>query len=91
LKTFVEGDEVWFFFTNYGSHCWGEEDTIIYPVNVEILTGKIVYINEDKDTIHVYVEGCRQVVNFGECYHRDYFFESKEKAINAMINYIQNL
>lgn len=85
------GDKVWFFYIGCGKYCWGDDTTVIYPSALEIQEGMIVYINEQKDCIHVYVEHETEICNFGYVFHRDYFFNSKQEAIEEMINRLEKL
>lgn len=87
----IIGDEVFFFFTDYGTHVWGDGQTIIYPKHVDLVKGKIIAMNEAKDYVHVYVEGITSLLCFGYCFHEDYFFESIEEAIAEMTQKLMNL
>ena len=91
MNEFKVNDEVWFFYTNYGRHRWGEEDTIIYPNKVELFHGKIVFINEDKDSIHIYIDNIRYVLDLGFCFFNDYVFRSKNEAIESMRKQLDDL
>lgn len=91
MNNFKVGDEVWFFYTNYGRNCWGEEDTIIYPTQTEILSGKIVLINEDKDYVHIYVDKITTILDMGYTFFNEWVFKSKQEAIDAMLKQLEKL
>jgi len=85
------GDEVCFFYTCFGQKKWGDDDTIVCPNYLELLYGKIVSMNENKDYVHIYVEGVKEILSIPYCYFENYIFESVEKAIAAMTKQLQNL
>lgn len=92
MNEFKVGDEVWFFWTYTSRSFWGEDENPVFPKNLEIEKGKIVYFNENKDTVHVYVDGCEGAIcKFGCVFHMDYFFKSKQEAIEAMIKQLEKL
>lgn len=68
MNIFKEGDEVWFFYTNYGRKAWDVDDTVIYPQEIELENGHIVNINKKKDYVHIYVPECDKIVNIGWSY-----------------------
>jgi|GEM_PF-6741058 hypothetical protein len=90
MNTFKIDDWVWFFYTHSGRDDWSEA-TIIYPSEIEIRKGRIVHVDANKDQVHVYVPGDSEIVRFGYVFHQDYFFESKEKAVETMQSYLNTL
>lgn len=90
MSNFKFGDEVWFF-CHDSDRCWGEGTTVIFPGRLEINSGIIVFMNEDRDYVHVYVKGVKEIVNFGFTFHEDYFYASCEDAIASMTHALQNL
>lgn len=92
MSNFKVGDEVWFFWTTANRHFWTEFANSVFPKDLEIEKGKILYMNYDKDAVHVYVDGCaRAICQFGCIFHENYFFKSKQEAINTMIERLQVL
>lgn len=91
MKNFKIGDNVWFFYTEFGKHTWHDEITMIYPHYVELFSGKIVNANSDKDYVHVYIDGEQTLVAFGYVYFDTYVFKTKQDAINKMIESMQKL
>ena len=87
----IIGSEVYFFYTCFGKNSWGDEDTIVCPDYVELLRGEIVNMDEDKDYVHIYVKGIKEVVSIPYCFHEKYIFESVSDAIEEMTKQLQNL
>lgn len=90
MHVFKVDDLVWFYYTEFGMGCWGNA-TILFPKHTELAQGKIVYINADKDCVHVYMPGELEIVKFGYMFHEDYFFDSKQHAIDYMHQSLANL
>lgn len=82
MSDFKVGDEVWFFYTDCGRYVY-PDISLIFTNHIEIQTGNIVAINPDKDYVHVYVNGDTNLYNFGYCFHKEYFFKSKQECIDA--------
>ena len=92
MNDFKEGDEIWFFWTFRNSNFWGEDENTVFPKSLNIEKGNIVYINENKDTVHVYVRGCEGLVcKFGYCFLNEYIFKTKKDALDAMKKEIRRL
>lgn len=91
MNDYKKGDEVYFFYTNFGNKMWGKHDTIIYPSETTILTGIIVKIDEERDCVHLYVDGCTSILEMGLTFFDDVMFRSKRKAIDAMIIRLEGL
>lgn len=91
MENFKIGDDVWFFFTEFGQNRWYEEITIIYPQKVEFKTGKIINANANDDYVHVYVDGDQKLLCFGFTFFDTYVFKTKQEAINKMIESMQKL
>lgn len=90
MSKFKIGDEVWFFYID-SNRCWGDNVAIIFPSKIEIVFGQIVYMNENRDCVHVYVEGVIDVVNFGYTFHENYFYASHQDAHTGMTEALHNL
>ena len=88
---FKVGDWVWFLHTEYGRNCWYEDETIVYPGELEITTGKIVAINEEKDSIDIYVPGHKTILSISYLIHQSIIFDSKQLAIDHMHEALANL
>lgn len=91
MNNFKVGDECWFFYTSYGVGRWHEDDTVIYPIETELISGKIVSINENKDTVHVYIAGDKTILDAGYTFFHEWYFKSKQEAIDAMTKRMQEL
>ena len=83
MSEFKEGDEVWFFYSVSGRNSWPDA-TILYPDGMQLVSGKIVLIDEDQDLIHVYVKGQEDVVTIGFVFHHECLFGRKEEAAKAL-------
>ena len=88
MSEFKVGDKVWFFFTTHGAKAWGEDETLVYPLDLEITFGKIVHW---KDEAHIYVDGCDVVVGIGTTFFSERVYRTKQEAIDAMIAHIKTL
>lgn len=85
------GDEVWFFYTNYGRHSWGDYDTIIYPQEIELISGIIVSIDPYMDSVHIKTKDCDESIDIGLTFFNEWLYKSKNDAINGMVNKMQKL
>jgi len=72
-------------------NCWGDDDTIIYPSEVELLKGKIVEINERRDYVHIYVKGSKYILEIGWTYFENWVFTSMQSAKENMLQHVLNL
>lgn len=90
INDFKVGDEVYFLLQDYAPK-WGEECIRIIPQYIEIIKGKIVYINVDKDAVHVYSDGCESVCIFGYYYFHENVYKSKNEAIDALIKHLEGM
>lgn len=91
MSEFKVGDEVWFFYTNKDSDFWGDYDASIFPKNVELTNGKIVWASGRSDAVHVYVNEKEHVARFGYTFFDEYCFGTKQDAIDAMIKRLDEL
>ncbi len=85
MNKFKTGDEVWFFYTDAGRNSWPHA-TIVNAYGLSILKGIIVSMNEDKDYVHVYVKGEKDIVEFGNCFIEENIYPTKKIAIESLRN-----
>lgn len=91
MSHFKINDEVWFFYTQYGRTAWGDDATLIYPQEVEIVTGNIVNFNDKRDCVHIYVKDCEKIVEIGWTFFDEWVYETKQEAVDAMIKRMQDM
>lgn len=87
----MNGDTVWFFYHARTKSFWGEYVNAIYPFQVQICRGVIVYECADEDKIHVYVDNEKEVAQFPYEDSANYFFKSKDEAISALVRGVERL
>ena len=88
---FSVGQTVYFFHTEYGRTCWGEDNTIVYPTELELLQGRICDINQNMDYVTIEVKGDSELIRIGYTYFHDWVFKSKEDAIDALLGKLNDM
>lgn len=88
---FQLGQDVYFYYTEYGRNCWGENETVVYPTELELVKGKILKINQDMDYVQIEVRGSPEPVIISYTYFHDWVFKSKEDALQAMFKKLKEI
>lgn len=90
MNDFKVGDTVYFLLQDYGPK-WGEDNIRIIPEYIEVIKATIVFMSEDKDTVHVYMDGCENVCSFGYVFFHERVYKSKNEAIDALIEHLRSM
>ena len=85
------GDSVWFFWTDTGKYVQPETGTAIFTDSFYIYCGTIVGASEEKDYVHVYVDGDSAIYKFGYIFIHDSIFRSKHLALEAMMRNLEQM
>jgi hypothetical protein len=88
---FSVGQTVFFYHTEYGRNSWDADNTIVYPTELEITSGKISKINQDMDYVQIEVSGYQEPVIIGYTYFHDWVFKNKEEALQAMYKKLKEI
>ncbi len=85
MNYFKVGDTVYFFITDCGRYSWGEDVTVIHPQHLTLIKGLIVDMNENQDSVHVYVKGEQMVCTLGYTFHHENLFNTIDDATDSLI------
>lgn len=88
---FSVGQTVYFYHTEYGRHCWGNEDTIVFPTELKLFHGRICKINPASDRVEIEVANVCEPIITGYIFFHEWFFKSKEDALQAMFKKLDEI
>ena len=85
------GNKAWVFYTDYGRDSWPDFDTVVYPSELELIYGEIVFIDEGKDSVHIKTPISDSLIDMGYTFFHEWAYPTKELAIKGMMKRMEEL
>lgn len=83
-------DECYFFYINNNGEFLALDDLLIIPQNIELLRGKIIYIDHKSDEMHIYIDGNNNIIDYFSM-KDDFLYKTREEALLSIKDYINKL
>lgn len=85
------GNKSWVFTTDYGRDSWGEFDTVVYPSELELVCGDIVFVSEKDDLVQIKTPISDDLIQMGYTFFHEWAYPTKELAIKGMMKRMEEL